>query len=279
MRFKTIVAILQSEQDIERVLACAIPLARRLESHLIGVHAEALPIPYTSATGFPDTEFLQVSATMNKERADKLHASFLKAIENSGLSFDWRSIESFSGDSALSGLSTVHAADLIIAAQRESGGGGDAKADIDTLVYDAGRPVLVVPHSGAVVSSFKHILLAWNGTKEAARAAFDALPFMIEAEKTEILVIDPPDTLEESADSAGIEIAAALARHGAVVSVSAHKSEGIPIEDIIQNRLADTGADLLVLGAYSHSWLRRLLFGGVTHSVLRSGQVAAFLSR
>jgi nucleotide-binding universal stress UspA family protein len=277
MRFKTIATILQSEQDVERVLACAIPLAKRFESHLVGIHAESLPIPYTSATGFPDTEFLQVSATMNKERADKLHAAFLKAVENSGLSFDWRSLESFSGDSALSGISTVRAADLIIAAQRESG--GDAKADIDTLVYDAGRPVLVVPHSGAVVSNFKHILLAWNGTREAARAAFDALPFMIEAEKTEILIVDAPDTFDESADSAGVEIAAALARHGASVSVSAHKSEGSAIEDVIQNRLADTGADLLVLGAYSHSWLRRLLFGGVTHSVLRAGQVAAFLSR
>jgi nucleotide-binding universal stress UspA family protein len=43
--------------------------------------------------------------------------------------------------------------------------------------------------------------------------------------------------------------------------------------------MTETGADLLVLGAYSHSWLRRLLFGGVTQSVLRSGTVAAFLSR
>jgi nucleotide-binding universal stress UspA family protein len=277
MRFKTMVTILQSEQDIERVLACAIPLAKRFESHLIGIHAEALPIPYTSATGFPDTEFLQISATMNKERSDRLHSAFLKALEASGLSFEWRSLESLSGDSALSGITTARAADLIVAAQRESG--GDAKADIDTLVYDAGRPVLVVPHSGAVVSSFKHILLAWNGTREAARAAFDALPFMVEAEKTEILIIDPPETIEESADAAGVEIAAALARHGANISISNQKSQGAAIEDVIQNRLIETGADLLVLGAYSHSWLRRLLFGGVTHSVLRSGQVAAFLSR
>lgn len=277
MQFKTIATILQSEQDVDRVLACAIPLAKRFESHLIGIHAESLPIPYTSAAGFPDTEFLQFSATMNKERADRLHSTFLKAVENSGLSFDWRSLESFSGDSVLAGISSVRTADLIVAAQRESD--GDAKADIDTLVYDAGRPVLVVPHSGAVVSNFRHVLLAWNGTREAARAAFDALPFIIEAEKTEILVVDPPDTLEESADSAGIEIAATLARHGAAVSVSAQKSQSSIIEDVIHNRLAETGADLVVLGAYSHSWLRRLLFGGVTQSVLRSGQVAAFLSR
>ncbi|BAV45019.1 universal stress protein [Mesorhizobium sp. 113-1-2] len=277
MRFKTIVAILQNEQDAERVLDCAIPLASRFESHLIGIHAEALPVPYTSATGFPDTEFLQVSADMNRERADKLQAVFLRRIEDSGLSFEWRSLESFSGDSALTGISNVRAADLIIAAQRETG--GDPSADVDTLVYDAGRPVLVVPSAGPLVTTFKRVLLAWNGSKEAARAAFDALPFIIEAEKTDILVIDPPDTLEESPEAAGAEIAAALSRHGANVSVSVQQSGGTSVDDMIQNRVAESGADLLVLGAYSHSWLRQLLFGGVTRTVLRTAQVAAFLSR
>ena len=277
MRFKTIVAILQNEQDAERVLDCAIPLAGRFQSHLIGIHAETLPVPYTSATGFPDTEFLQVSADMNRERAEKLQAVFLRHIENSGLSFEWRSLESFSGDSALTGISSVRAADLIIAAQRETG--GDPSADVDTLVYDAGRPVLVVPSAGPLVTSFKHVLLAWNGSKEAARAAFDALPFIIEAEKTDILVIDPPDSLDESPEAAGAEIASALSRHGATVSVSVLKSDGSSIDDVIQTRITETGADLLVLGAYSHSWLRQLLFGGVTRTVLRTAPVAAFLSR
>ncbi|ESY92053.1 universal stress protein [Mesorhizobium australicum] len=277
MRFKTIIAILQNEQDAERVLDCAIPLASRFESHLIGIHAEALPVPYTSATGFPDTEFLQVSADMNRERADKLEAVFVKRIEDSGLSFEWRSLESFSGDSALTGISSVRAADLIIAAQRETG--GDPSADVDTLVYDAGRPVLVVPSAGPLVTTFKRVLLAWNGSKEAARAAFDALPFIIEAEKTDILVIDPPDSLDERPEAAGAEIASALSRHGATVSVSVQKSGGTSVDDMIQNRITETGADLLVLGAYSHSWLRQLLFGGVTRTVLRSAQVAAFLSR
>ncbi|MBZ9886629.1 universal stress protein [Mesorhizobium sp. BR1-1-3] len=277
MRFKTIVAILQNEQDAERVLDCAIPLANRFQSHLVGIHAETLPVPYTSATGFPDTEFLQVSADMNRERAEKLRTLFLRRIEDSGLSFEWRSLESFSGDSALTGISSVRAADLIIAAQRETG--GDSSADVDTLVYDAGRPVLVVPHEGPLITTFKRVLLAWNGSKEAARAAFDALPFIIEAEKTDILVIDPPETLDDSPEAAGAEIAAALSRHGATVSVSVQQSGGSSVDDIIQTRIAETGADLLVLGAYSHSWLRQLLFGGVTRSVLRTAPVAAFLSR
>jgi nucleotide-binding universal stress UspA family protein len=276
MRFKTIVAILQSEQDAERVLDCAVPLATQFEAHLIGIHAETLPIPFTSATGFPDTEFLQVSSEMNQERSGKLQRLFAKRAEEAGLSSGWRSLESFSGDSALSGMSSVRAADLVVAGQRESGGDF---ADIGTLVYDAGRPVLVVPHSGPLITEFKRVVLVWNGSREAARAAFDALPFLIEAEHTEVLVIDPPERLEESAEGPGSEIAAALSRHGAEVTVTIRKTDGSSVEDLIQSQLADAAADLLVLGAYSHSWLRRLLFGGVTQSVLRSSQVAAFLSR
>jgi len=276
MPFKTIVAILQNERDAARVLDCALPLARQFEAHLIGVHAEAMPVPYTSASGFPDTEFLQVSADLNKERAGKLKAEFTQRTEGSGLSLEWRSLETFSGDSAISALSSVRAADLVVAGQGEEG--GDSTADIGALVYDAGRPVLVVPHSGPMVTSFNRILIAWNGSREAARAAFDALPFIVQAELTEILIIDPPEDLDGSVD-AGSEIAASLSRHGANVTVAAVKSGGASMEDVIQDHLSATGADLLVLGAYSHSWLRRLIFGGVTRSVLRAGAVAAFLSR
>ncbi len=80
MSFKTIVAILQSERDASRVLDCALPLTQQFDAHLIGVHAEAMPVPYTSASGFPDTEFLQVSADLNKERAGKLKAAFTQRV-------------------------------------------------------------------------------------------------------------------------------------------------------------------------------------------------------
>ena len=70
-----------------------------------------------------------------------------------------------------------------------------------------------------------------------------------------------------------------LERHGANVTVHTEASGGLAIDDVIRSRLAATGADLLVLGAYSHSWLRELLFGGVTRTVLQSMPVTAFLSR
>lgn len=280
MPFKTIVAIIQSMDDAKRVLDCALPLATRFQSHLIGVHAEALPVAYTSAVGFPDTEFLQATAEVNKERAEALQATFRSRMRGAGLSFEWRSLESFSGDSAHSGISSARCADLVIAAQRNPHANSSATADVDALLFESGRPVLIVPHAGPPQDgSYRRVIVAWNGSREAARAAFDALPFIVEAERTEIFVIDPPEDGGQDTEASGAEIATALARHGGNVTVASEISSGRSIDHILQARIAATGADLLVLGAYSHSWLRQLLFGGITRTVLQSMPVATFMSR
>ena len=56
-------------------------------------------------------------------------------------------------------------------------------------------------------------------------------------------------------------------------------ADGRAVDDVIQDRVGAIGADLLVMGAYSHSWLRELLFGGITRTVLQSMPVATFMSR
>jgi len=274
MPFKTILAIIQGTEDAERVSECAGALAARFEAHLIGLHAEALPVPYTSAIGFPDAEFIQVSTEANRERAQKVAAIFRQQTADTGVTAEWRSLESFSGDSAHSGIASARSCDLVVAAQAGPEG---AAPDVDALLYDAGRPVLLTPHDAPCLVSFRRVIVAWNGSREASRATFDALPFILEAESTEILVIDPPES--PTAVEAGADIAAALERHGANVTVHTEASAGLATDDVIRNRVAATGADLLVLGAYSHSWLRELIFGGVTRTVLQSMPVTAFLSR
>jgi len=274
MPFKTILAILQSEEDAERVSDCAGALAARFESYLIGLHAEALPVPYTSTIGFPDTEFIQASTEVNDERSKKIEAVFRQRTTDAGVNAEWRSLESFSGDSAHSSIASARSCDLVVAMQ---GGPDGASPDVDALLYEAGRPVLVTPRDGAALASFRRVIVAWNGSREASRAAFDALPFLIEAEGVEVLVVDPPESADPA--EAGADIAAALERHGVSVTVHAQPSGGLATDDVIRERLAATGADLLVLGAYSHSWLKQLIFGGVTRTVLHSMPVTAFLSR
>jgi nucleotide-binding universal stress UspA family protein len=279
MTYKTILVVMQGRKDAERVLEYALPLASHFGSHLIGVHAEPIALPYATAIGFPDAGFMDASLALSRERAAEIEALFRSRASLPEVTTEWRSMESLSGDSAASALSIGRAADLVIAAQTDPDDRSDTIANIDQLLFDTGRPALFVPYAGPVKPTFRKVLVAWSGTRESSRAAFDALPFIRAAQETEILTVDAPDMGGNQPEIAGAEIAAALARHGARVTVSSQRSGGIDVTSVIENRAAESGADLLVMGAYGHSRLREFLFGGVTRDVLRSMPLATFMSR
>ena len=274
MSYKTIVAIIQNPSDITGLLEAVVPLASRLGSHLVGIHAEPLPAPMTSSLGFPDAEFVITTGEINRKRAAELEAAFKKRMDEAGLQFDWSAVESFSGDSAVAARAGARTADLVVASEVHPNDLGPS-ADLDALLYQTGRPVLLVPLAGLAAGPFRKVLVAWNGTAEAARAAFDALPFIMEADETSVVTIDAGEDPERT----GSRLAAALARHGAHVSVAELSSNGRAIADVLADHVDLSGADLLVMGAYGHSRLREFLFGGVTRSVLRSMPVATFMSR
>jgi nucleotide-binding universal stress UspA family protein len=280
MAYKTLLAILQSRRDAPRVLDFALPFAARQGGHLIGLHAEALPIAITSPMGLPAADFSLALQEDARQRHAELRVLFSERAEAEGVSYEWRGFESASGDSAISGIESARTADLVIAQQNDPQADSRRTADVEALLFGSGRPVLFVPYTFSSRSApFKKVVLAWNGSKEAARAAFDAIPLMREAGNVEILTVDAPDRLDQDANFAGAAIAAALARHGIDVTLLAEKSAGLSDADIIRNRLAESGADLLVMGAFGRSRLAEWVFGGVTRSMLQSMPAPTFMSR
>jgi nucleotide-binding universal stress UspA family protein len=274
MSFRTIVAIIQAPGDIARVLDAVVPLARRLDAHVIGVHGETLPMPMTSGMGFADADFIATASEVNRNRTAELEKRFRARLGEAGLPCEWQAVESFSGDSAIAAEAAARTSDLVVAAEvspEETYEG----ADLDALLYDTGRPVLVVPVAGLREGPFRKVVVAWNGTREASRAAFDALPFILEAQSTTVVTVDAD---EDQVRSAGM-LAATLSRHGAEVGVNELESKGLPVADTIAQHVELAAADLLVMGAYGHSRLREFLFGGVTRSMLKAMPVATFMSR
>ena len=279
MTFKTIVAVIQGEKDEDRLLDCVLPLANHFKSHVIGVHAEPMPVAYTTPMGFPDAEFIHISSERNEKRAAELGQRYSARCLAEGISGEWRSLESFSGDSALSSLASARCADLIVAVQSNPDGDSISSANLEGLLFEAGRPVLFVPYAASVTGTFRKVLIAWNGSREAARAVFDALPFIMDADEVEVLVVDAEDDEEQDATVAAADIAASLGRHGVHVTVVNEKSAGLSIGTVIENHAAEAKPDMIVMGAYSHSWLREFLFGGVTRTLLHSMPVPTFMSR
>lgn len=280
MSYKTILVVLHAKEDAGRVLDCALPLASRFSAHLVGVHAEPIPVPYVSPMGFPDTNFIAASTEANQKHSNEIKALFETRADREGVSREWHALESVSGDSAVGALSLARACDLIIVQQTNPDSSSGSFANVEALLFESGRPVLFVPFAAPIAdTSFAKVLIAWNGTQQAARAVFDALPFIRAAAETEILTLDTYDTGQQDGAVAGIDIAAALARHGAKITYSSASSGSVGVGATIENRISEGGAQLLVMGAYSQSWLKEFFFGGATRTLLKSMPVATLMAR
>ncbi len=143
-----------------------------------------------------------------------------------------------------------------------------------TALRETGRPVLVAPP--AVPSAIGHcVAIAWNGSAEAAHAIAGALSFIEAAERVVILTSESERTKAKVAP----ELARYLAYHGVaaeaqVFEKSRHPSVGEAIFDHCRN----IKADLLVMGAYTHSRTRELLFGGVTQYALDHADIPVLMA-
>jgi len=277
MNFRTLLAILHSETDAPRLLDFAMPFARRHQSHLIGLHAEALPVVLTTPMEGP---FLAVTADMEAESAERharLHAMVEERARREGVSLEWRGFDSISGDSAVSGIDSARSADLVLVLQNDPK--GVASADVETLLFHSGRPVLFVPYTyPGEGAPFTKAMIAWNGSKESARAAFDALPLLKEAGKVEILTIDAPENSVGGGQD-GTAIATALARHGIEVTILAKQSGKTSEVETVAAAVMETGADLLVMGAFGRSRLAEFVFGGMTRSIIQTMPIPTLMSR
>jgi nucleotide-binding universal stress UspA family protein len=142
----------------------------------------------------------------------------------------------------------------------------------------AGRPVLLVPYAGDFAALGRQVLVAWNGTREAARALYDAMFLLAGAEAVTVLEIDPPGDAAVDPELRAASVAAALRRRGIAARARSTVSDGMPIADLILSTAADLGADLIVMGAWGHSRLREFVLGGASRGILEAMTVPVLMS-
>lgn len=278
MDWKTILVQLSNPRRIDSLLSVAGRIAERFSGHLVGFNvAHALAHMSASPMLLGPEDFAAFEA-IDAEQSAALKAAFDNATRNRAFVAEWRSIEP-TMDVFSNIVEHGRAADLIVASQAdpewEMSGLFDAP---ERLALESGRPVLVVPYAGQWGEIGKRITIAWSGKREGARAVFDALPLLRGAETVTLLCVVGRSADGESGQLPGTEIAATLARHGVKVTVQKSIADEIGVADEILGRLADNGSDLLVMGAYGHSRLREMVFGGVTRDILRHMTVPTLLS-
>jgi len=278
MTYKTIVAILDSPAHTAQITDFALALAERFDAHVLGVHAETLAaVPLIAPMEIPDPAAIEALQAASRRETAEVESLFRERVARNGRSADWRSFVSTAGYAASSVMEAVRAADLVVASQGNPA--NDSRTELENLLFDSGRPVLLVPYIMREPKAIQRVMIAWNGSREAARATFDAMPFLKNADSVEIFCVDPPERPNEVPYMAGVELAQALARHDVKVTLTTQDGGGVSAATAIENRLADNSVDLLVMGAYGTSRWWEMLFGGVTRSLLESMTALSLMSR
>jgi nucleotide-binding universal stress UspA family protein len=261
-------------QQPSAALGYGLSVAREADAH-VTIQAASLKLAVTHAhvssfaRGLISTENRRLqalaSAAAELARADASAAGVTCTTEVMHLPYA-DLIRTFTFQARIHDLTLLDAEPVAIAVDRGL---------IEAVLMNSGRPLVVVPRGGETYSSAP-IIIAWDGSAKAARAVNDALPFLRAATLVDLVVVTGEKNLADAVP--GTEIAPHLANHGVKVTVREVPVEYGDVAQTLRNACVQSGAGMLVMGAYVHSRLRQLVLGGTTQSLLKSSLVPLLLS-
>ena len=274
MGFKTILVHCDSGPGTPVRLRLAADLAGSFEGHVIGLFVRQLFQAPAFTDGGPAMDSLYKSheAVVKADEA-VASAAFRNAVVAKGCSSEWRTADGFIDDVV---MGQARYADLVVVGQ---GGAeapiADTPPDLAEQVALMGeRPVLVVPHIGVARKPGGTVMLCWNESREAVRAATAALPLLKRADKVIVLTIDPAS---EAGHEPGAGVASWLARHGVTATLRRDTAADSDVGSVILSRAADLDADLIVMGLFGHSRMREWVLGGASRTLLATMTVPVFV--
>ncbi len=290
MSIKTILTPHNGTREAHPALDVAFTLGRNLGAHVNVVNVnsdpqDAVPLLGEGMSAAIIEEMLQLSEIESEECADRARAAF-------GDACDLYSIVPtdvpLSGGGASAALHRVNGredevvakmgrlSDLIVTARPSGDNQAISMMTINAALFETGRPAMIAPPafatSGGVIG--RKIAVSWNGSAEASRAVAAALPLIAWADDMVVLSADSDKTTSDVA----AELAAYLAWHGIDAKTRRLAASGGHVGAALLAECEAMGADLLVMGAYTHSRMRQLILGGVTHHVLAEAQIPVLMA-
>jgi nucleotide-binding universal stress UspA family protein len=274
MAIRTLLVHLDNSAHCAARLHLASALARRHQAHLIGAATSGLSrFLYPSLPPEQNDPTLALHLSMLREQANGALDRFLRHCASDAPPSHAACLVN---DEAGAGIALhARAADLVIMSQDAVGA---LPADLAAyVVLHAGRPVLLLPAIAGLPSAGHDVLVAWDASREAARALQLSLPLLHTARSVRVALITRAPPTRDSLDALAIDPLTYLQRHGVQATMLRHTLAGggrvhqrHAIGDALLSLAADQACDLLVMGAYGHSRMRETILGGVTRTVLES---------
>jgi nucleotide-binding universal stress UspA family protein len=280
---RTVTVFLDASPSGAKRAAHAVALAQRWGAHLTGVH-----VVFAGVTPHPSICYVRGDSAIRQVIVDEceleavaeaasvlLRRRFRALCASANVPGEFRAIRR--GRTAEEAVLNSLGSDLVIVGHPEPHGLPDDMSP-ERMLLASGAPLLIVPNAWGGETIGDRILIGWNGTRQARRAVSDGMAFLIAAASVTVLVIDQLGR-QPPGQEPGADIALHLVRHGVYVSVERVASHGAPIAQVILASAVRGGADLLVVGAYSHARLREILLGGTTRTLLAQMPVPILISR
>jgi nucleotide-binding universal stress UspA family protein len=158
---------------------------------------------------------------------------------------------------------------------------GDNRSEklVERLIFESGRPILMCPEEFAseLAVVFDKVVIAWDHTAPAARAVADALPMLQAA--ANVRIITATDKTTPAEQESGAALVSHLAEHGIKATFETVKIDGSSVGKVFETYVKANAIDLLVMGAYRHSRLNEIVWGGATKTVIGRPPCWVMMSR
>jgi nucleotide-binding universal stress UspA family protein len=253
----------------------AISLAREFGAHLSAVAFACEPIPAAVLADDAPPEWFYELRQQAEQNAKAAVDKFNEMMRGSGILAEARMLSTSAPGAADLFARIARRFDLSVVRQAAS---DESTADpliIQSALFASGRPLLIVPYAHNAALRFDRIMVCWDGGSNAARAIADAMPFLERSKAIDVVIAgDRP----KSRELPGADIAQHLARHGLKVAVDELVAPDVDAASIILSHVANSSADLMVMGGFGHSRLREFILGGVTRSILTGMTVPTLMA-
>lgn len=255
----------------------AVLLAEAHEAHLLGAVCAFEPILPGSVMGGIPPEFIESQRRETDKAVQAALSRFDQTAKRTGISFETYTLRASMGEASGMLGRLARRFDLAVCGQQDPGQATAANELMaEALLFESGRPVVMVPYIQKGPLKLDRIMLCWDGGRAATRAIADSLPLLKKAKQVDIVIAASKRGKDDEVP--GADLGQHLARHGLKVDVKRLTASDIDVTSTLLSYAADSGADMIVMGGYGHSRLREFILGGVTRGILSSMTVPVLMS-